>query len=223
MGLNKADIIISGWNGKMGRTLRNLAPNYFSGNLHDWKHLQTEPTAPFLWIDFSHAGCFDLVIEKVRTLNCPLVMGTTGLTEENLQQLKILSQHVPVFYDTNFSVGIHIIRKLLKHLPKVCTDFDISIFESHHTSKKDAPSGTAKTLAKDIKERCKTTKNIPILSHRGGGIRGQHNIIFAGPNEVITLQHEALDRAVFAEGALKAAQWCLSKKNGLFSMEDLLS
>ena len=207
----------------MGRTLRNLAPNYFSGNLYDGQHLATQPSAPFVWIDFSHASCFDFVIEKVRTLNCPLVMGTTGLTEGNFQQLKVLSQQIPVFYDTNFSLGIHIIRKLLKQLPSICTDFDISIFESHHASKKDAPSGTAKTLAADIKKHCGHSKDIPILSHRGGGIRGQHSIIFSGQNEVITLQHEALDRSVFAEGALKAAQWCLGKTNGFFSMEALLS
>lgn len=223
MGLNKADIIISGWDGKMGRTLRDLAPNYFSGNLHDWKHLDTQPSTPFVWIDFSHASCFDSVIEQVRTLNCPLVMGTTGLTEENIQQLKTLSHQIPIFYDTNFSVGIHIVRKLLKQLPQTCADFDISIFESHHASKKDAPSGTAKTLANDLKECFGMLKDVPILSHRGGGIRGQHSVIFAGSNEVITLQHEALDRSVFAEGALKAAQWCLNKNNGFFSMEDLLS
>ncbi len=207
----------------MGRTLRNLAPNYFSGNLHNAEHLDEKPNVPFLWIDFSHAGCFETVIEKVRTLNCPLIMGTTGLTEENFQQLKALSHQIPVFYDTNFSLGIHIVRKLLKQLPSICADFDISIFESHHASKKDAPSGTAKTLANDIKEHCGFTKDIPILSHRGGGIRGQHSIIFAGQNEVVTLQHESLDRSVFAEGALKAAQWCLGKTNGFFSMEDLLS
>ena len=149
-------------------------------------------------------------------------MGTTGLIEKNIQQLKNLSQKVPVFYDTNFSVGIHVVRALIKHLPQVCTDFDISIFESHHASKKDAPSGTAKTLANDIQAYC-NSKSIPILSHRGGGIRGQHSIIFAGTNEVITLQHETLDRLVFAEGALKAAQWCLNKPNGFFCMEDLLS
>lgn len=223
MGLNKADIIISGWNGKMGRTLRNLVPNYFSGNLYDWKQLPTKPTSPLVWIDFSHANCFDSVIENVRTLRCPLIMGTTGLTEENHHQLRILSQQVPVVYDTNFSVGIHILRKLLQNLPQNCTDFDISIFESHHASKKDAPSGTAKTLANDIKTHFKLAKDVSILSHRGGGIRGKHSIIFAGQNEVITLQHEALDRSVFAEGALKAAQWCLGKTNGLFSMKDLLS
>ena len=150
-------------------------------------------------------------------------MGTTGLTEENLRQLKVLSQKIPVFYDTNFSLGVHIVRKLIKHLPQACANFDISIFESHHASKKDAPSGTAKTLANDIKERCGSSKDVTILSHRGGGIRGKHSIIFASQNEVITLQHEALDRSVFAEGALKAAQWCLDKTNGFFSMEDLLS
>lgn len=222
MGLNKADIIISGWNGKMGRVLRNLAPDYFSGNIYDWKQT-ARPSLPLVWIDFSNASCCEAIIKNVRTLNCPLVMGTTGLTEENHKQLKILSQQVPVFYDTNFSLGIHIVRKLIKHLPQALNDFDVSIVESHHSSKKDAPSGTAKTLANDIQECCGKTQSISILSHRGGGIRGKHSIILAGQNEIVTLQHEALDRSIFAEGALKAAQWCLSKTNGLYSMEDLLS
>lgn len=207
----------------MGRAVQHLAPNYFSGHLYNWKSLDMKLHAPVVWIDFSHASCFEAVIKNVCTLNCPLIMGTTGLTEENLQQLIALSRQIPVFYDTNFSVGIHIVRKLLKQLPQICSDFDISILESHHASKKDAPSGTAKTLANDIKECCGATKDVPILSHRGGGIRGQHSVIFAGPNEVITLQHEALDRSVFAEGALKAALWCLDKTCGFFNMENLLS
>lgn len=223
MDLHKADVIISGWNGKMGRTLRNAAPSYFSGHLYDGQRLTTEPHAPLVWIDFSHTSCFDSVIEAVHNLSCPIVMGTTGLTEINFQQLKELSQQVPVFYDTNFSVGIHILRKLIQKLPKICSDFDVSIFESHHASKKDAPSGTANILTKDIKAHYGPTKDVPILSHRGGGIPGKHSVIFADQNEVLTLQHEALNRTVFAEGALKAALWCLNKTSGLFNMEDLLS
>ena len=116
MDLYKADVIISGWNGKMGRTLRSLVPNYFSGHLHDGLYLNVRPKTPLVWIDFSHASCFNTVIDAVRMLNCPIVMGTTGLAEKDLQQLKILSQQVPVFYDTNFSVGIHILRNLFKSI-----------------------------------------------------------------------------------------------------------
>lgn len=222
MDLCKSDIIISGWDGKMGRVLRELAPMYFPGQIYNGLHLETKPLTSVIWIDFSHADCFDYVLEKVRYVHCPLVMGTTGLTEKNQQALKDLSQQLPVFYDTNFSLGIHIIKHLIQHLPQICSQFDISIFESHHASKKDAPSGTANTLAQILNEHFKNCKNIPILSHRGGGIRGKHSIILAAQNEVITLQHEALDRSIFAEGALKAAQWCLQQTKGFFGMKDLL-
>ncbi len=222
MVLSNTDIIISGWNGKMGQTLRRLAHLFFSGSLYDFKLLKGKTIeTSVVWIDFSHASAFESVINDVRQRRCPLVMGTTGLSQNQMEQLKVLSTCVPVVYDTNFSVGIHILRKVLRALPSM-HGFDVTIFESHHASKKDCPSGTAKTLQQDIKKTCASDVSIPILSHRGGGIRGEHSVVLAGENEVLTLKHSVLDRSVFAEGALSAAVWILKQSCGLFSMEDVL-
>ena len=221
MGLNNFDVILSGWSGKMGRTLRTLAPFYFSGEIYDYKAIEGISLNYPIWIDFSHPSIFKVIIEKVKHLRCPLVMGTTGLSEEDFACLKALSQFVPVFYDTNFSLGLHVLKKLVAAMPEQISNFDVSIFESHHASKKDSPSGTAKTLQSDLTSL--GIKDVPILSHRGGGIRGEHTIILAGDNEILTLKHEVLDRSVFAEGALKAAVWLLNQPNGLFHMKDFIS
>ena len=220
MPLNDSDVIISGWNGKMGHAIRALTPFYFSGMLWNPTTLHIDALKHPVWIDFSNAQLFDNILQKVQEIHCPLIMGTTGLSAEQHEKLKQVSQCLPIFYDTNFSLGIHLLRKLLKHLPQE-NSFDVSIIESHHITKKDSPSGTAKSLQNILKQQLKTDV-IPILSHRGGGIRGEHHIIFSGQNEILTLKHEVLDRSVFAEGALKAAVWCTSKSNGLFNMEDLL-
>lgn len=221
MGLNNFDIIISGWSGKMGRTLRMLAPFYFSGEIYDYKNIKGTTLNPPLWIDFSHPDIFNSVVNKVKHLQCPLIMGTTGLKDEEWTSLKDLSQCVPVFYDTNFSLGIHILKKLIASIPKQISNFDVTIFESHHSSKKDSPSGTAKILQSDLSAL--GIKDVPILSHRGGGIRGEHEIILASDNEILTLRHEVLDRSVFAEGALKAAVWLLNQPNGLYNMKHFIS
>ena len=224
MGLINANVIISGWNGKMGQKVRTLAPSYFSGKCWNGTQLENEEIKklkPCVWIDFSHASLINSVIAWTQKIQCPLISGTTNLSQEQLQQLEKLSHQVPVIYDTNFSVGIHLLRILIKKLPPL-SDFDISILESHHITKQDRPSGTAKTLLKDLQATQGADKPIEVLSHRGGGIRGEHHVFLSGKNEILSLKHEALDRSIFAEGALKAAVWSLQKSFGLFSMEDVL-
>jgi len=223
MGLINADVIISGWNGKMGQALRRLSHSYFQGQLHNFKELrESHLSESVVWIDFSNKSAFNDVVDKVVRYKCPLVMGTTGLSKDQISRLKVLSKTVPVVYDANFSLGIHILRRLIRALPSM-HGFDVSVYESHHLTKKDSPSGTAKNLRRDLQVVLKINGDIPILSHRGGGIRGEHEIIFSGNNEVLTLKHEVLDRTVFAEGALSAAVWVLDKPCGYFSMEDCLS
>jgi len=221
MDLNNFDVIISGWSGKMGLALRKLAPFYFSGKIYDYKSIEGISLNHPIWIDFSNQAVFPTIITQVGRLHCPLVMGTTGLKEEDWECLKDLSQQIPVFYDTNFSLGVHLLRKLVASMPQQISNFDVSILESHHSSKKDSPSGTAKALQADLSKI--GIKNVPILSHRGGGIRGEHEIILAGDNEILTLKHEVLDRSVFAEGALKAAVWLLKQSKGLYNMEHFIS
>lgn len=220
MEIVEADVIISGWNGKMGQALRGLLPNYFFGKLVDANELDLcSLSSSKVWIDFSHASAFEKWIHQVKALQCPLVMGTTGLNEQQLRQLRDLSQNQPVLYDANFSEGIHVLRQILKNLPDISA-FDCHILEAHHKSKKDYPSGTAKALLGDLSE--KTQQNVPIFSVRAGGIRGEHAVVFAGNNEQIILKHEVWDRSVFAEGALKAAQWLLQHSCGFFNFSSVL-
>ena len=220
MEIVKADVIISGWSGKMGQALRALLPQYFSGKVVDANELDRYSlSSSKVWIDFSHASAFDKWITKVTQVQCPLVMGTTGLNEQQLRQLQDLSEGQPVLYDANFSEGIHIVRQILKSLPDVSA-FDCQILEVHHRSKKDSPSGTANVLMKDLSD--KTQQSVPISSVRAGGIRGEHTIVLAGNNEQITLKHEVWDRSVFAEGALKAARWLLQQSHGFFNFNSVL-
>jgi len=220
MEIVKADVIISGWNGKMGQALRGLLPNYFFGKVVDANELDLcSLSSSKIWIDFSHASAFKKWIYPVKQLQCPLVMGTTGLNEQQLRQLRDLSQNQPVLYDANFSEGIHVLHQILKNLPDVSA-FDCHILEAHHKSKKDCPSGTAKSLLDDLSE--KTQQNVQILSVRAGGIHGEHTVVLTGNNEQITLKHEVWDRSVFAEGALKAAQWLLQHSCGFFNFSSVL-
>ena len=220
MEIVKADVIISGWNGKMGQALRALLPRYFSGQVIDANEL-TRNTLSLskIWIDFSHVSAFEKWITSVNELHCPLVMGTTGLNKQHWSQLRNLSQNLPILYDANFSEGMQILRQIFKQLPNVST-FDCHILESHHKTKKDRPSGTAKVLMEDLSK--KTNQSIVVSSIRAGGIRGEHTVILAGNNEQITFKHEVWDRAVFAEGALKAAQWLLQQSHGFFNFNSVL-
>lgn len=212
----KADVIISGWNGKMGHVLQTLLPQHFSGQIINANDLNLyQLSSPKVWIDFSHATVFEKWIEKVTQLKCPLVIGTTGLNDMQLETLKSLSAKIPVLYDVNFSEGIHVLRQLIKNLPNVSA-FDLHILEAHHKTKVDKPSGTAKMLMKDL------GKEVPILSIRAGGIRGKHSVVLSGNNEQIVLKHEVWDRSVFAEGAIKAAKWLLQQPCGFFNFDSIL-
>ncbi len=212
----KADVIISGWNGKMGHVLRTLLPQHFSGQIINANDLNLyQLTSPKVWIDFSHVTVFEKWIERVVQLKCPLVIGTTGLSDIQLKKLKALSVKIPVLYDVNFSEGIHVLRQLIKNLPNVSA-FDLHILEAHHKTKVDKPSGTAKILMKDL------GKEVPILSIRAGGIRGEHSVVLSGNNEQIVLKHEVWDRSVFAEGAIKAAKWLLQQPCGFFNFDSIL-
>lgn len=170
-----------------------------------------------------------------------MVIGTTGLTEAQMEKIKEYSQKIAIVYSPNMSIGVNLLFNLVKEVTKIIgEDFDIEIIEAHHHHKKDAPSGTAKKLAqiiadtlnRDLKEvavygRCgligeRNKKEIGIMALRGGDIVGEHNIIFAGEGERIELIHKAHSRITFAKGALKAAKWLQNKKKGLFSMNEVL-
>ncbi|MDR2396509.1 MAG: 4-hydroxy-tetrahydrodipicolinate reductase [Puniceicoccales bacterium] len=215
-------LIISGFGGKMGKCIRALLAGT-PAHVYDARHCLSDCLQPLVWVDFSNSNAFEQILENVQKKACPLVMGTTGLSKAQMRQLVQLSKKQAVVYDSNFSIGANILKKLVHQAGSTLKDFSVTIFEAHHSTKKDQPSGTAKSLRQVLLSEQR--KRIPILSLRGGGIRGEHSVIFSGMDEMLSLKHEVLDRKVFAQGALCAVEWIIRKKpsHGLFNMQDVLA
>lgn len=172
-----------------------------------------------VWIDFSSPEGLSALLDKTKKNKTPIVSGSTGLSEKDFAKLKLQAKSQALFWASNLSPGLWAFRQALKSFSSIA-NFDFAIDETHHAQKKDQPSGTAKTLHKDLEAI--VGKKIPTpVSHRLGGVFGVHNVIAASANEVITFQHQALNRSVFAEGALKAALWVWKRKAGLYSMDDM--
>ncbi|MGL4738384.1 MAG: 4-hydroxy-tetrahydrodipicolinate reductase [Cellulosilyticaceae bacterium] len=192
-------------------------------------------------IDFSTARAVVPLLEQAMTKKIPVVVCTTGLSDEEIAFLEKASETIPVFFSANMSLGVNLLIALAKRATEVLGDsgFDIEIIEKHHNQKIDAPSGTALAIAHAITDtlddayalrfdrstvREKRPKHeIGIHAVRGGTIVGDHDIIFAGNDEVITLSHSAASKEVFAVGALKAAKFLAHKLPGLYDMQHLLS
>jgi 4-hydroxy-tetrahydrodipicolinate reductase len=151
------------------------------------------------------------------------VIGTTGHSQEQRRLIEETAQALPVVFASNFSIGVNVLFWLTgKAAEQLGGDFDVEVVETHHTMKKDAPSGTAKTLAEVLKASKKTGSEIPIQSIREGDIVGEHTVIFSGPSECLELTHRAASREIFARGALHAARWIINQPSGLYSMQDVL-
>lgn len=172
-----------------------------------------------VWIDFSSPAQSMQFLKALGSCRIPVVSGTTGFTADQFAYLKKNSRQRPVFWASNMSIGIWVLRQALKSLGAI-KNFDFAVDESHHRFKKDNPSGTAKTLHADL-EKIAFKKVDLSRGKRLGGIFGIHEITAASKSEVLSFKHTALNREVFADGALKAARWIVNKKNGFYSMEDL--
>ncbi|MDR2437382.1 MAG: 4-hydroxy-tetrahydrodipicolinate reductase [Endomicrobium sp.] len=192
-------------------------------------------------IDFTNPESTLKNLEIVVKQKVPVVIGTTGFSDEQKKQIKEASKVIPIVFSPNMSVGVNILFKLVEEVAKKVPDYDIEIVELHHNKKKDSPSGTAAKLAevaasqvgRDINEigvygrhsidAVRKKGEIGVLSVRAGDIVGDHTVYFAGPGERIELTHRAHSRDTFAAGAVKAAKWVASKKPGLYDMFDVLS
>lgn len=191
-------------------------------------------------IDFSHPSALDSILDYSKKTNTPAVLCTTGFSNEQVEQIKKISKTMPVFYSRNMSLGINLLIELAKKATEILErDFDIEIIEKHHNQKIDAPSGTALMIAEEISQTCENKKNfiydrssirkargkneIGIHSLRGGTIPGDHEVIFAGNKEVITISHHAESRDIFANGALKAAYFIKDKPAGFYTMKDVIN
>ncbi len=191
-------------------------------------------------IDFSVASAADKMLDYCVAKKLPCVLCTTGLSERQLQKVKEASGQIPVLRSANMSLGINLLLKLLKDAAEVLAPagFDIEILEKHHNLKLDAPSGTALALADSINEEFdneyeyvydrssrrekRPKKEIGISAVRGGTIVGEHDVLFAGPDEVITFSHSAYSKAVFGKGAVQAAKFLEGKAPGMYDMSHVI-
>ena len=191
-------------------------------------------------IDFSNSSAIDGLLEYSVRKQIPAVVCTTGLSEEQMKALEEASKKTAILKSANMSVGINLLEALIAEAaPKLAAaGFDIEIVEKHHNTKVDAPSGTALALAdaanaalgneyeyvydRTVRRQKRPVKEIGISAVRGGTIVGDHDVIFAGQDEVITFSHRAYSRAVFGKGAVEAAKFLAGKKSGFYTMSDVL-
>ena len=190
-------------------------------------------------VDFSHHSSLPALLRYAQSTSTPLIVCTTGHTDDELALMRDASEKVAVFFSGNMSIGINLLAELCKKASETLgISFDVEIVEKHHNQKLDAPSGTALMLANAVSEtrdeteyvydrhsvrRQRTPSEIGIHSVRGGTIVGEHEVIFAGNNEIITISHCATSREIFASGALRASLYLKSKPAGLYSMSDVIN
>ena len=207
-----------GASGKLGKEVVSVFTEHnnelvFSFDIQgEWKQ-----SNPEILIDCSLPEAFDKMMTLAKDFNVPVIAATTGLSENNITQLKNYSLNKPVVQSYNFSVGIQILLELTKSTYTKLPDWDIEISETHHRFKKDKPSGTAKMIQNIFKDR-----KVNTTSHRLGNVPGDHTVSFAGLGEVISIQHRALSRRTFAEGILKSADFALKKEKGFYSFTDVV-
>lgn len=245
--------IMNGCGGAMGRVITDIIANDEAIEIVAGVDVNTDiqtgypvyqtlvecPNADVV-IDFSVAKATDGVLAYCEATKTPLVLCTTGLSEEQMEKVKKLSETSAVLRSANMSVGINLLLKVLKEVAPVLADagFDMEILEKHHNRKLDAPSGTALALADSINESLDNSyhykydraservkrdkKEIGIQAVRGGTIVGEHDIIFAGQDEVITFNHTAYSRAIFGKGAVQAAKFLAGKGAGMYDMSDVI-
>lgn len=191
-------------------------------------------------VDFSNASAVDGMLDACVRKNLPVVLCTTGLSEEQLAKVKECSEKIAILRSANMSLGVNLLMKLLQNATSVLAPagYDIEIVEKHHNQKLDAPSGTAIALADSINEaldneysynfnrsdvrKKREKKEIGVVAVRGGTIVGEHEVIFAGEDEVIEFKHTAYSKAIFAKGAVSAAAFLAGKEAGMYDMSDVI-
>lgn len=247
-------VIMHGCNGKMGQVISDIVAQDDSCTIVAGIDICTEQKNDYpvyaslaecketadVIIDFASAKAVDALLEYSVEKKIPVVLCTTGLSEEQLEHVYAASKEVAILKSANMSLGINMLLKLLKEAAKTLAPagFDIEIVEKHHNLKIDAPSGTALALADSIndameneyeyvfdrsKERkARDKKEMGISAVRGGSIVGEHEVIFAGMDEVVEFKHTAYSKAIFAKGAVSAAKFLAGKASGMYDMSDVI-
>ena len=247
------NIVICGANGKMGQTIYRCVRDRDDCKIIGGVDLNTEkyadfpiyssvselPEKPDVIIDYSNPSCLSSLLEYCKTNGTPVVLATTGYSDEQISEIKKAASQIPVFFSWNMSLGINLLVELAKKATAILGDkFDIEIVEKHHNQKIDAPSGTALMIANAINETRNNEMNyvydrhsqrkkredneIGIHSVRGGTIVGVHEVLFAGNDETITISHSAASKTVFAEGSVNAAIFIKNKEAGLYDMNSII-
>jgi 4-hydroxy-tetrahydrodipicolinate reductase len=246
------EVMVNGCNGKMGSIVcdlvdkdENMVLKFGTDKIDNgyrtfpvYTELGQIPEKPDVIIDFSIPVSTFEVLEYAKKNNVPIVIATTGFTGEEEKKIAEYSNYIPVFKSANMSFSINMFQHLLKEIAPKLADTDIEIIESHHNRKIDSPSGTAQMLADTINEALgggyvceydrhskheKRGKNeIGMTSIRGGNIVGEHTVKFFGESETFEITHTSYSRQVFAEGAIKAANFIANKEKGLYNMDDLV-
>ena len=245
-------IILCGASGRMGKTVADAAAEAGEeivcgvdivpspASFPVYENFQNIKERAEVLIDFSSPQDLEERLIFCAERNIPAVLGATGYSDGDLKLIADYSARVAIFKTGNLSIGINLLQLLVKKAAQILGDgFDAEIIERHHNGKKDAPSGTALMLAKSVNEGFGGSKEnvygregivgernrneIGIHAVRGGNIVGEHEVMFAGQDEIITLSHSARSRKIFANGALKAAKWLIGKPAGLYDMNDLLA
>ena len=246
------NIILSGCNGKMGRVITDIVNKRNDAAIVAGVDLDISQNGPFpvfnsfsditvdadVIIDFSNPAVLNNLLDFAKAKKLGIVVATTGFSDEQIEAIKAASVEIPVFFSFNMSLGINLLAELCRKAATILEGFDIEIIEKHHNQKIDAPSGTAILLANEIndelngkmtyeydrhsKREKRTATEIGIHAVRGGTIVGEHEVIFAGRDEIITLSHSARSKEVFAVGAVNAAFFLNGKAPALYSMKELV-
>lgn len=238
-------VIITGAKGRMGRILVACAPHHrdleVAGQIDQGDDLRSVVGQGDVVIDFSSHNATPGIAAVCAEHRKPMVIGTTGHSNEDRSAITRHSAVIPMVLSSNFSTGVNTLFWLTRKAAEILgPNFDLEVVEMHHRMKRDAPSGTAKALAEilaDVRQQQldkvlrhgrsgivgeRTATEIGMHSVRGGDVVGDHTVIFAGLGERVELAHKASSRETFANGALRAAQWVISQKPGLYDMQDVL-
>jgi 4-hydroxy-tetrahydrodipicolinate reductase len=238
-------IIITGSKGRMGRMLISCATHHpdlqIVGQIDQGDDLQTVIGQGDVVVDFSSHSATPAIATLCAAHKKAMVVGTTGHSDEGKSQIANCQSQIPIVLSSNYSTGVNTLFWLTRKAAEILgPGFDLEVVEMHHRLKRDAPSGTAKTLAEILAAARnqqfdkvarhgrsgivgeRTAEEIGVHSIRGGDVVGDHTVIFAGVGERVELTHKASTRETFANGALRAAQWVVKQKPGLYDMQDVL-
>ena len=243
-------VIVNGCSGKMGRVLSKCImddydlelicgvslDNTDDLNIKTYSNFNDITEKADVVIDFSHHSALDSILDYCLKIKTPLVIATTGYNNEELEKIYDASKTIPLLHSYNMSLGVNVLLRLVKEASKILNTFDIEVIEKHHNKKVDAPSGTAIMIANAIKEVLPNIENnygrygrnakrneneVGIHAVRGGSIVGEHDVIFAGHDEVIEIKHTAQSKDIFAKGSIVAAKFIVNQNPGYYNMDDI--